>query len=471
MRWNGTMAGGTGRREQGQSLILAVIVILLLVLIGSLFVLSLAGNIQNTERGTETVKTRSLADAGIEYADRQIVHGPQGVDWRPPPPPLEITDTPQLYWDEYEMLRGWHEPSTHSPVGVPFTKFPSPGPDVEATDEPPIGDEGYFLLKVEYIEPPNPQHPEPAPWSLADLSHAPALKITAIGRSFEAPFVHHTRVVYKPIGLTRYLWFVTNRDRDTRPTVLGMPNLDFNGQGVPGQRPFYDLDGDGQFDGRGLGINGGVRVNGDLIWSGMLRILLDPAFLQRVEVAGEIRHGVGTPQEVRVQSGPTDIAAFPSRHPRFNALQGAYRDHFGPLVGDPDRYTFRLEAASLGIEDRDPVTGRHRWEELTRYSGQPLAGSFTSGEFGFGDGIFIANGDQRQSLEAVREEWLRVVDSPNWPDLHYAPPGVEIVLYPVDLDETGESSYPDNPGDWDDPSLPDLRVFRRNSLRPNRAQI
>lgn len=431
-----------GTSAPGQALLLAVIILLLMVLVGAIFVLTVANNLTTTGRGVEKVKAQALADAGIRYANDQLMRSPEGADWRPPggAPPGDTT-----YWDEYEILRGWDRQG--------FTKYPDPR-DPNAI---PIGGEGSFLLKVEYVGDPTVD------------PHAPALKITSIGRPFENPFVHHIRVAYKPIAINRYLWFITNREKEAQPAVLGLPWVDINENGQRDSNEMFTFT-----------VAGGVRVNGDLLWVGAVRVLLNPSLKEQVEVAGEIAHDASDPAfptdvQVSLDGGSTWNPVNPSRTPAglpnpnfvLPPLRGIYKDHLAQLAGDPSRWTPRLEPPSLGLEDRDPATGHTRWEELTQYSGVPvLGGSRNSGEFGFGQGIFIDNDhpNQRQDLDLVRNEWLGQDESGvpgEWQGLRYVPPGAEIVLYGRDVDETTWQAAGRYPANYNDnPAVPDLMIRR-----------
>ena len=58
----------TLRNERGQSLILALLIMFLLVFLGGVFVALIARNVGRTKRSSETLSADYLAEAGIRYA-------------------------------------------------------------------------------------------------------------------------------------------------------------------------------------------------------------------------------------------------------------------------------------------------------------------------------------------------------------------------------------------------------------------
>jgi hypothetical protein len=436
--------------ERGQTLLLAIIIMLLLALVGAGFIVTVAHDMQQSDREVGMVSGKFLAEAAIRYADEQLTHSLQGADWRPTyPATLPVpTPTDTSYWDEYEIVKGW------SAQG--FVKYPDPRDPNSLS----FGD-GYVLLKVEY-----------------DPVVSRYIRLLAIGRPArmeqgeQVADTHRywTQLAYKPVGLLDYLWFVTDKEHNPTPALLGLPWIDSNGDGVP------NTDGDGilepgEEDYLFL-LPGPVRSNKSLTWNVPVQINLSPSLGERVEVAGEIVHLAGdvadvtlrnlSPGDVRVQD--LDTGTVYDVNPSvsgFNTLNGSYRDH-ASWSADPLRQVRRLEAPDLGLDQPDPVTGQVRFDQLTRFSGTEVSG-YNTGEFGYGWGIYIDNVTDRQdrlfnrnngqfeqtaTWEAVRQEWMgtEVVGSGgeellgSWQQRTYVPPGVEIVLF--DYDPTGTDGLP-----------------------------
>ncbi|HIE52988.1 MAG TPA: hypothetical protein EYP85_14655 [Armatimonadetes bacterium] len=453
MHWKAYIKAQNG--TCGQALLLAVIVMLLIALAGGAFIALVARDISSTQRDVNRLRAKMLAQAGIRYANEQLERSALGADWRPPVPDAVNPDAPSfdanahnLYFDEFERLRGWDNLSEQSRASsqgrapVYFAKFPNPLRG--GAEDLRLGD-GYFLLKVEYA--PLPGNP---------LSKF--LKITSIGRPTDDLFVYDMQVAYKPLGLTDYAWFITDKTHNPAPAVLGLPWIDINGNGIPeaGAEDFI------------FSLSGPVRANKSLVWDTPVNITLYPTSRgDRIEVAGSITHRVipsptagqqamgylpgdvmdanlAVVNLVDADSGST-ATVVPSGDPNFTTLKGVYRDH-APGSGDPVRTVARLEAPDLEVID--PATGVSRYEALTRFSGTDR-GSYNTGEFGFGAGIYIDNFSERDP-ENVRSEWL---DPSGWNGRAYTPRGVEIVLFPTNM---GETRVPN------DPTRPDLQILRND---------
>ena len=72
------------RVQRGQSIVIALLVLLLLGLVGALFVTIVARNLVNARRANRVVTADYYARAGITFADAQLTFSPDGADWRPP---------------------------------------------------------------------------------------------------------------------------------------------------------------------------------------------------------------------------------------------------------------------------------------------------------------------------------------------------------------------------------------------------
>lgn len=433
------------RGERGQTLLLAIIIMLLLALVGAWFIAMVAHDLHQSDREIAMVSGKFLAEAGIRYANEQLTHSLQGADWRPTYPANlpTPTATDPTYWDEFEISKGW------SAQG--FVKYPDPRDPYTLS----FG-EGYVLLKVEY-----------------DPGVSRYIRILSIGRPARIEpgqqladnQRYWTQIAYKPVGLLDYLWFITDKDHTPTPAMLGLPWIDSNGDGSPNT----DRDGTsepGEEDHFFL-LPGPVRSNKPLQWAAPVQIGLYPSQGERVEVAGEIEHfteDVADPglADVWVQDldGGTVVNVNPSKS-GFTTLNGTYRDH-APWSGDPLRQVRRLEAPDLGLDQPDAVTGQRRFDQLTQFSGVEVIDVFgqrrNTGEFGYGRGIYIDNVTDRQdrlfnrntgrfeqavAMEMLRREWMgdeveELLGS--WQHRTYLPPGVEIVLFPND--PTGTDGLP-----------------------------
>lgn len=407
----------------GQSLVIALSVMFLMVFIGALFVTLVARNLSRVERTSDTAQARFLAEAGVRYADRQLTYSDQGADWRPGPQWLAPAPTPAE-----EAARQRHPDylwlTDNGTYERPWASFDT--------------GEGRFLLRVTY-EPTfrRGRRDSPAPDEYDTLSGY--LHIEAIGRPGVVdindpttlaqpnnpnwrpgqpvgPFVYLQ--AYKPIGITDQLWWVTNRSKARGPAELGVP-------------PYED--GTGRWVRYVSRFPGGLRSNVDVDWLGDAIIGLSPQLGDSVTVAGRIDHlslgsnppaqvvvnlfALGRPDPVsQVLAGPSDQPTFPRlEDPLTGRLLYADNRWFeDPLVhrGRAARY---LEAPQIDL--LDPTTRENRYRRMTRDTGPwrriSLEGETQTvnlGWYGYGQGIYVDNFADIQyenDRDAVMEEWLR----------------------------------------------------------------
>ncbi len=86
---------------KGQTLIIALIILFVLLIIGFVFLGILNRNIIQASNAQQRSLAADLADAGVRYAQEQLLNSPLGADWRPAPTlPLVIEDgatPPNIY--------------------------------------------------------------------------------------------------------------------------------------------------------------------------------------------------------------------------------------------------------------------------------------------------------------------------------------------------------------------------------------
>lgn len=435
------------KNERGQSLVLAIIVMFLLVFIGVIFVLIVARNQGRAGRARDVLSAQYLAEAGINYADTMLRTSELGADWRPKPDNLGFT------WDsvnasltadaaladfaanhpDFKWLRPYAD--TETAVGsVPNAMGPTGGYTSFTMGE------GRYLIRVTY----NPDPNDPM---------SKYIKIESIGRIGIADKADPTTWVgsvrlrreltaYKPIGLTDYLRFETNREK--RAADIGL--------GVPGFTVKYGSD-TGEIRGAP------IRVNGNLVWHGdevnlVLRGKSYPGGvipLDQIEVSGKIDHQSDQPIAVKVMeiidgalSAPVDV--LPSDDPAYTTANGFYRD--GSDYTDANQHPRGIKRLDPPVIDSTDTTSKvPRYITLTRDSGvwldDPGGNQVNSGRFGWGRGVYIDNRDDLQPESETlfggytpRADWMK----PNndmasyWQGPYYVPPGVIITLNPYDTD-------------------------------------
>ncbi len=428
----------------GQSLIMALSVLFLLIFLGTIFVTLIARNLESAVRAGDVLTARQMAEAGIDYANKMLTHSSEGADWRPVPDALPVAanaSNPDIKW-----LRPW-EP-VESPTGGPtggFTSFTSGS--------------GRFLIRVSYT----PDRRDPT---------SRYIKIESIGRSgvvdqnfqgsgtpdpttlaLSGPVrLRHELTAYKPIGITDYARFVTNKQKRAEFFSFG--------KAIGGGRMVFGGD---------FGASrrtGPIRVNGNLLWRGNVDIVLDgseaqapggsrvPLPVDRVEISGEVEHEPNAEVVVRrfISGAESSEEVNPSRGSgadAFTTLQGFYRDgsDVPEQLKDGDwkyagnaRAIKRLEPPL--IDQEDPSSGTTRYRRLTLQSGRYArmdGGRYANtGRYGWGAGMYIDNrADAQQEGSSLfgggrtlKSEWLHPNNQLNWQGAHYVPPGVVITLKP-----------------------------------------
>ena len=491
-------AESRGRRagSRGQTLVIAIMVMFILATIGAVFIAMVARNLFRSERFSNVDVVAQLAEAGIRYADSMLTSSEDGADWRPRPDndgvlvnpdrtvqfgpdgkPLPDPNWQQSYdqFPDFHWTRAWwsEELGYAGPSGG-FTTFNT--------------GQGRFLLRVTYD--PNPED---------QLSKY--IKIESIGRlgvfDRDDPTTHKGHgstqlrreiTAFKPIGITDYLRFVTNKDNRPMDFALGCPGFRLSMGRLHADATYKDW------------YRGGpIRVNGNLVWygSGAVSLYLrgvHPADeagqpidtelvpLEGVEVSGEIKLGdsgtaveltryvVGAGGWTKVDATPYQL--LPSDDPNFTTAGGFYRD--GSDRTDKDKAARGVRRIDPPIIDTlDLTRSVPRYLLLSLYSGERLRSRDANGrwrwtnlaEFGWGRGVYIGNRTDKQDESetliggyTLRADWLKPNSpmSTYWKGPYYIPPGVIITLHPDDTD-----------GD----KVPDLTITRSDTVSAGRKFV
>ena len=247
------------RTRRGQSIVIALLVLLLLGLVGSLFVTVVARNIQNASHSVRVQTADSYARAGVTYADAQLSGSADGADWRPTLQfALAVPPTEARELARYNA----HIPPTADPKDPDFVYL-------QAGFARYNTGAGRYLVRVTYtpimLKDTQERYYDPiigvdaTGAAIAPVAVPPGkyLKIEAIGRegtidsndpttytnNRSSDRTQATLVAYKPIGITDYARFETNPDRRSDIANLGVAsqlyaNLEGN-IGTPGVFDFY----------------------------------------------------------------------------------------------------------------------------------------------------------------------------------------------------------------------------------------
>ncbi|MFB3882002.1 MAG: hypothetical protein ACE149_12115 [Armatimonadota bacterium] len=422
------------RRQRGQALLIAVLVLFAVGTLAALFTAIIASQLVQVTRQSDVVALRNIAEAGLRLANEELTYSPLGADWRP-------SNTAYLCGN------------------------------------------GQVTVEVSY---------GPSP----DQLQSRFLRVLSTAVFPDNPFLRHTILALKPVLLTDYARLITDRFETNQPAALGVAGIEAGGRArtdyisaIEGPiRSNTDL----VWYGRSLL---GLRTTFDqeTNWRD-LGILRD----DRVEVAGRMLPGpfagVDDVLEFWIDGVLRAQSLFAPANPTEQADYGA---GFAKLLNDqrvpntttvlanlPD-YTMvtgevlspQYEVPRIRPPEVDavrPDTGTNRYWMLTRDSGEWKRASaneplYNTGETGWGwasyGGIYIDNGpyvDQdgnahagdvqyNHDLEKLRLNWVRSVGAhqtagdlraattgkppvgpADWWDKtgrYYAPPGVEIILH------------------------------------------
>lgn len=451
----GPLRGGRSR-TRGQSLIVAVIVLFVLLFVGGVFVGLVAHNLISEGRAADTLSAAQLAEAGANYAGDNLRNSLEGADWRPAPTPWTNAQDPDRPWLDQGFSR----------ISLPS---------------------GRALIRVSYKTPvPYPQDPAIVRPNFAGYGATPSLDptrdrtilIESVGRvgrideqdpttflNIPTPRLRRVVLAKMAIGLTDYLRYVTNINREANfEARLGVPPISIPNPSAPpsalplwmqlGGLPIQTPD-RVAFAGRNA-MGGSIQVNGDLALMNNTVLALNPALGDRVTVSGAIRVASGSAAADPADPSPrtariNDLSRFapnadPVRDlPEIRPSSDPQFDTFGQLLMDSgigglfDRNGLPRQAQRLdppAIDRLDPATGVARYLAASRDSGVWLPRdnpSFNTGRLGWGSGVYINNPSDLQTgvngpatTEELRGRWLNPGSNGEWIGPFYIPPGVVV---------------------------------------------
>ncbi len=235
------------RARHGQSIVVALLVLLLLGLVGALFVTIVARNLINTGKIARVQTAGTYAHAGITYADAQISGSADGADWRPPlqfallAPPTEARELARYNANTPPAANTADPDLEYLQVG--YARYNTGA--------------GRFLVRVTY---------DPVNIATATVPPGKYLKIESIGRegvidpndpttysnNRSTDKTQSYEVAYKPIGITDYARFETNPDKRSDIANLGVVSQ-FYADNTDG-----GIATPGVFDFNSTGANGGA---------------------------------------------------------------------------------------------------------------------------------------------------------------------------------------------------------------------
>jgi hypothetical protein len=538
------------KQQKGQALLIAVLLMTVILLVGAIFVAIVIYVQSQSARHGQMRQAKALSDGGIQYADRMLRTGT--ADWRPPDPPAwcagaddqfsaldavvdpsysgddgfdpgfwgpdGVPETEDDYYTYEEVDRGWaarrlgdplppdpNRPLFADPAALGargelitrgFTCYPDPRRGTPPTQDLPISvSSGHVLLRVTYDpDPPFEGVPEEDRDGDGSLTPADAdpmsnmIRIESIGVVIDEGFAFRRLVAYKPLAITDYVRFVTDKTGTGLPAYLGIPpGINFDG----------DLVDDGMPERHITVFDGSVRTNTELVLVGQqlptgagstqFHLITDcgpgstsgSPYLQRgtVEATAGISYQYRYPAPNNTQATVTvtsPVGGTEPIHPSSPQVPGDplfetwgdYTGDRGPALVDGDKGTdaagyprFCTTRSAPSLFDPDPATGRSAYESLTRYSGTPVSVSgyaVNNGEWGHGAGVHVDNATDRQfvgaegecDINTLMDDWLRNISPTDaragdsgWNALRstYAPVGVEIWIVGEEMGDPYDS--------------------------------
>ncbi len=487
--------------NNGQALLLAVLIMMAILLTGTLFVAVVNYSQRTSSRESELVKAQGLAEAGIRYANYMLQFSAEGLDWRPPNPPREYTKgSPDSgfydYYSDQETAHKWSPLVDVGPDDAPgggddyfrrfgFTRYPN---ILSGSEDSLDIQGGHFLLRVTYD--PDPPYEKDDAKSPKPLSQH--IRIESVGVVDAGGFVFRRLEAYKPVVLTDYLLFVTDRSARGYPTILGFqPNMDMDKDGSLGVGDFFSPEFAGSIS--TYTYNGPMRFNTDVQFIGANATdTADPAQASNkiLLVDGPIDPITGQPYSIPLWGGYLRDDYF--------ELHGQVSDEEQSSTGNKCAAFDVVTATSASLEDlnsdriredvarltppelfaKDPATGTMRWYALTRDGGvvvTPAAGPYNGRSVNVAQlgymwdenmvggyypqiaGLYIDNSEDIQfggRTSQLMQDWLHNLPG-NAPDtgwnatgeVYDQAPAVEIELFPTEAatlldpyDSTGDAT-------------------------------
>lgn len=441
------------RHSRGQTLIVSVLVLAVMLILGLVFLGILNRNINQAARSGQRSIGNDLAQAGISYMHNQLVYSGSRADWRPSTVSLstagDVTRDPDALY-----LR----PASGYPLRFAGdTLVDMGGPDGLG----PYGrinyGKGRALGRVRYaasdanLFDSNPVGPLRQPGKVKNHlilevvgrpgridANDPTLQLNTGGVKYrnyateaefrtnfgqmkerDAQFQSSRKLVaYASIGVIEHALYITDREESSRPAEFGFAGETGARYGLTPVQPTVQIG--GVMDGPGgFTVSGGGSIwsNASLTFFGNTSLVLNQGLGDGIWVAEKIKASdVNARLFIRRTKGDDSVTgdddlivlganigslnAVPttdrlnSDDTLFGTLGGLIRD--GIQATDPQgnaRYVGRKEAPSF--TDVNVVTGINSYFTITRNSGILLDNGNT-GRFGHGQGVYVNNLDDRQ---------------------------------------------------------------------------
>lgn len=462
-------------KKQGQTLIIALIVMGVMLIVGFIFLGLVSRNVNQTRDQRNRTLATDLAEAGVRYCHRQLLNSEEHADWRP-----LIDNNVSVNDVDYKYLR---PSASATDLG---------GPDRRGAYTRVTFETGRALVRVRY-EPADVFSTTPAGAIRSQSTFRNFIIVESVGRPGRVsatdptlarntqPEEHKTSaIVYLPtLSNAR---FISNANHVTRPADIGAANdmdIRYYGQTVVPSVEFgnalkvYDPGNPPTPDPTPQPAFGSIRVNGDVKIHGSVVAALSSTLGDVFAVSGSIVGDTDT-DKLSITASKFNAGAWSSAttnltnistpslnsgNSTFDTLGGILMD--GGLTLDPNGYSRGTPVIEAPSAFRlDPDTGENPYVRMTRdsgYQGNTVKGN--TGQYGYGRGVFIGNYSDLQtpndetnrqaigSLQSLYYDWLNPNNgqaNSGWQGTYYIPRGAFLQLqkdgFSIRLDQRGNVS-------------------------------
>lgn len=431
------------RNQSGQTLIIALLILGVLLVLGVVFAGIISRSINQTGAAFRRTQSGDLAEGGARFAHYQLRYSELGADWRPSPTP-PLVDVAGLTRDpDAFFLRP--APGAGNPGLQATDRFGNAVPDLGGPDglgpySRVLFEKGRSLIRVRYAagkldgftgltQLQNPAkarnyivieslgRPGKVTQNDPTTLTAEATQITghanqaafnqAIGKlRLQSSRVTESRrlVAFASIGLIEHTWFITDKFRVSRPAEIGslfapepvnpgdpVPESNNGNFGVTyeGQRvsPTETLGGE-IFDIAGNSLTRGAGsfwANPDVTIHGRVEVNLDPRIGDSFVTAGRFK--AANSQSVlrlNIANGPV-VNTTNLSNQQLNSNSGQFGTYGGVLRDgvqsvDNDGYARAINRKEApSFLEVDPASGVNRYAQLTRQSGVQIFGGPNQG--------------------------------------------------------------------------------------------
>jgi len=138
------------RHRAGQTLVIAIIILAVLLILGLAFAGVIAGNTSGANRSAKRTVTEDLAHAGATFAHSQLLNSPSGADWRPDPTLPAVSGNFTRDVDAYYTRPGTFMKVTPDPSRPTIQITDQGGPDFLGAYSKVEFSKGRALVRVRY---------------------------------------------------------------------------------------------------------------------------------------------------------------------------------------------------------------------------------------------------------------------------------------------------------------------------------